>query len=99
MSLSEWWTFNRSIIAYSPDKLGVYELGDEERITLYYGYGKIRTKLLEHLNKKECLRARYFRFELLETEEECMIRIQQLLHEYQNRFDILPLYNERERQG
>jgi hypothetical protein len=99
MSLSEWRTYNPSIIAYSPDKLGIYELGDGERITLYYGCGKIRTRLLEHLNRNECPTARYFRFELLKIEEECEARVQQLLHEYQKRYGILPMYNERERRS
>jgi len=55
MGLSEWWTYALSTVAYCPDKLGVYELGDEERITVYYGYGKIRTRLLEHLNQNGSL--------------------------------------------
>lgn len=77
--------------------LGVHELADEEKITLYYGYGEIRTKLLEHLKKKELPLVRYFRFEKLETDEECVLREQKLLHDYQGRFDILPLYNERKK--
>lgn len=101
MSLSGWHTYNPSIIAYSPDKLGIYELGDGERITMYYGYGKIRTRLLEHLNRNEYPMARYFSFELLETEEECEARVQQLSlsHKYQKRYGILPHYNERRRQS
>jgi hypothetical protein len=94
MGLSEWRIYNRSVIEYCPDELGVYELVDEEKITLYYGYGKIRTKLLEHLKKKEFPLVRYFRFEKLETEEECILREQQLLQNYQEKFGILPLYNE-----
>ena len=94
MSLSDWYTYNHSITKYCPDDLSVYELVDEEKITLYYGYGKIRTKLLEHLKKKEFPLVRYFRFEKLETEEECVLRERQLLQDYQEKFDILPLYNE-----
>lgn len=98
MSLSEWRTYALSIIAYCPDELGIYELGDEERITVYYGYGKIRARLSEHLNQNKFPLARYFRFELFETEEECKVKEQQLLHEYEKRHDIMPMYNERNRQ-
>ena len=37
------------------------------------------------------------RLKLLETEEECKVRQQQLLHEYEKRYRILPVYNERNR--
>jgi len=69
---SQWWTYDHSMVVdYIPDELGVYELGDESGITVYYGSGKIRTRLLGHLNKKECPIAKFFRFELFSTEEEC----------------------------
>lgn len=64
MGLSGWRTYDLSIIMDCSDELGVYELGDEEKITLYYGSGKIRTRLLEHLDQNEFSMARYFRFEL-----------------------------------
>jgi len=92
--VSKWWTYDPSIIAYSPDELGVYELGDEAKTTVYYGSGKIRTRLLEHLNQNEFPMARYYRFELFGTEEECKVRVQQLLDDYKKRYDILPMYNE-----
>jgi hypothetical protein len=95
MVLSQWWTYDRSIVAYSPDELGVYELGDESRITVYYGSGKIRARLLDYLNKKECPMARYYRFELFITEEECRAKEQQLLDDYKRRHGILPMYNEK----
>jgi hypothetical protein len=97
MGLSGWRTYDLSIIADCPDELGIYELGDEEKITLYYGYGKIRTRLLEHIDQNEFSMARYFRFELFETEEECRVRKRLLLHEYEEEHDILPHYNERDR--
>jgi hypothetical protein len=99
--LSEWCTYNGSIIEYYPNELGVYELVDEEKMTLYYGYGNIRTKLLEHFKKKEFPLVKYFHFQKLETEEECALMEQKLLHEYQEKFDadILPLYNEGKRQS
>lgn len=97
MGLSEWRTYTLSIIRYCPDELGVYELGNEEKITLYYGYGKIKTRLLEHLNQNDFPMSRYFRFELFETEEECRLRKRLLLHEYEKKHDILPVYNERDR--
>ena len=95
MFLSQWQTYDPSIVAYSPDELDVYELGDEAGITVYYGSGKIRTRLLDQLNKNEYPMARYYRFELFRTEEECRAREQQLLDDYKKRYDILPMYNER----
>ena len=95
MVLSQWWTYDRSIVAYSPDELGVYELGDESKITIYYGSGKIRTRLSDHLNKKECPMARYYRFELFRTEEECRTKEQQLLDNYEKKHGIPPMYNQR----
>jgi hypothetical protein len=34
----QWWSYTKDVVAYDPDKLGVYELGDKEK-TQYYGSG------------------------------------------------------------
>jgi len=83
------------VVAYDPDKLGVYELGDEAKSTVYYGSGMIRTRLLDHLSKKECPMARFYRFELLNTEAECETREKELLENYKQRRRKLPMYNEK----
>jgi hypothetical protein len=83
------------MVKYDPDELGVYELGDETKNTVYYGSGKIKTRLMDHLNKEECPMARYYRFELFRTEEECRAREQQLLDDYKKAHGKLPMYNER----
>lgn len=95
MVFGQWWTYVASVVAHDPDELGVYELGDDAKNTVYYGSGKIKTGLLDHLNKKECPMARYYRLELFKTEEECKAREQQLLDDYKRRNGKLPIYNER----
>jgi hypothetical protein len=95
MALSGWHTYNYSLTKCCPDTLGIYELVDEDKIVYYYGYGNIRTKLLEHLKKNEFPLVKYFRFEEFEAEEECVLREQELLVSYQEKHKILPLYNER----
>jgi len=83
------------MVSYDPDDSGVYELGDEAKNTVYYGSGKIKTRLLDHLNKRECPLARYYRFELFPTEAECKRREKELLEEYKRIHGNLPMYNER----
>ena len=82
-------------MASDPDELGVYELADESKNTVYYGSGKIKSRLLDHLNKRECPMARYYRFELFSTEEKCRAREKELLDEYKRKYGKLPMYNER----
>jgi len=91
----EWWDYSLSIIALEADSLGVYELGDESKNTVYYGKGKIKTRLLDHLNKRECPLARYYRFELFTTEAECEAKEQELLENYKRNHGKLPIYNEK----
>jgi len=90
-----WWTYAKNIVAHDPDKLGVYELADKDKETVYYGSGKIKTRLLDHINKKECPLARYYRLELLGTEAKCRNREEELLKEYKRVHGKLPTYNER----
>jgi hypothetical protein len=91
----QWWSYTNDVVAYDPDKLGVYELGDEAKNTVYYGSGMIKTRLLDHLNKKECPMARYYRFELFNTEAECKAREKELLEDYKQKHGKLPMYNEK----
>jgi len=91
----QWWTYSKDLVAHDPDKLGVYELGDKSKNTVYYGSGKIKTRLSDHLNKKECPMARYYRFELFSTEAECRAREKELLEDYKRKHGKLPMYNEK----
>lgn len=95
MGWGKWWLYIKSIVSIDPDKLGVYELGDYLLNTVYYGSGKIKTRLLDHLNKKECPMAKNYRFELFNTEAECRAREKALLEEYQKKHKKLPMYNEK----
>jgi len=90
-----WWEYKKAMASMDPDKLGVYELGDKDKKTVYYGSGKIKTRLLDHLNKKACPLARYYRFDLFKTEEECKAREEELLKAYKQQHGKLPMYNER----
>lgn len=95
MAWGKWWEYNKAMASLDPDKLGVYELGDKDKNTVYYGSGKIKTRLLDHINKKECPLARYYRFELFDTEEKCRAREEELLETYKRKHGKLPLYNEK----
>ena len=90
-----WWSYTTRIVALETDSIGVYELGDKSKNTVYYGKGKIKTRLLTHLNKKECSLARYYRFELFTTEAECEAKEQELLEDYKRIHGTLPMYNEK----
>lgn len=95
MGWGQWWSYTKDVVAYDPDKLGVYELGDEGKNTVYYGSGMIKTRLLDHLNKKECPMARHYRFESFNNEAECKAREKELLEEYKRKHRKLPMYNEK----
>ena len=95
MGWGKWWSLTKSIVSIEDDKLGVYELENSLHYTVYYGSGKIKTRLFDHLNKKECPMAKNYRFELFNTEAECRAREKALLEEYQKNHDKLPMYNEK----
>lgn len=95
MGWGQWWTYTKTVVDYDPDKLGVYELADKDKNTVYYGSGKLKIRLLGHLNKKECPLARYYRFELFDTVAKCRAREEQLLEDYKRIHGKLPMYNER----
>jgi myo-inositol-1-phosphate synthase len=91
-----WWTYNETNASTEPDDFGVYELGDENKETVYYGSGKIKTRLLNHLNKKECPLARFYRIEVLGSEDASKAKEKALLEDYKRAHDgKLPIYNER----
>lgn len=95
MAWSEWWNFVAPVVEHDRDDLGVYELADDAKNTVYYGSGKMKTRLQDHLNKKECPLARYYRLEYLSTEAQCRAREEELLRDYQKIHGKLPMYNER----
>ena len=95
MGWGKWWSLTKSIVSIDPDEPGVYELEDYSHNTVYYGSGKIKTRLVDHLNKKECPMAKNYRFELFNTEAECRAREEQLLEDYKRIHGKLPMYNER----
>jgi hypothetical protein len=63
--------------------------------TVYYGSGKVKTRLMDHLNKQECPMARFYRLEYLGSEQESKAREEELLRNYKNMHGKLPMYNER----
>ncbi len=95
MAWSEWWGYAPGFVESDRDELGVYELADDAKNTVYYGSGKIKTRLQDHLNKKECPLARYYRLEYLSTEAQCRAREEELLRDYEKAYGKLPMYNER----
>ena len=83
---------------YEPDEWGVYELTDAAKNTVYFGSGKIKTCLLEHINKRACLLAEYYRFELCETGQECKAKEMALLESFKKKYRKLPIYNQKQEQ-
>ena len=91
----KWWSLTKRIVSIEPDNLGVYELEDSFHKPVYYGSGKIKTRLLDHLNRKDCPMAKNYRLELFNTEMECRTRENALLEEYQRNHEKLPIYNKK----
>jgi len=93
LSWSMWYDYTTdSADTNAPAAFGVYELGDNQRNTLYYGSGNIRSRLLEHMRKREYPLTRYFRYERTESEERALEREEALLDEYIKRFGKPPTY-------
>jgi len=96
MVWSQWWAYREGMVASDRDDFGVYELADENKETVYYGSGKVKTRLLDHLNKKECPKATNYRVEYYSTESECRTREKELLEAYKTTHNgKLPMYNEK----
>jgi len=91
----KWWSLTKRFVSIEPNKLGVYELEDDLHNTVYYGSGKIKTRLLDHVNKKDCPMAKNYHFELINSKAECRAREKALLEEYQKNHEKLPRYNEK----
>jgi hypothetical protein len=88
--------FKRSLgVLYARERIGVYELADESKDTVYYGNGKVKARLLDHLNKKEFPLDRFYRVEYCSIETECKAKEQQLLETYKKAHNgQLQIYNE-----
>ena len=95
MVWERWWTYSLGLVYADQDNFGVYELGDDDKNTLYYGSGKVKSRLLDHLNKKECPMAKYYRVEYLGSEEASRAKEEQLLKDYESANGKLPMYNHR----
>lgn len=103
MTWGSWGSYNfatllkRSLgILYARERIGVYELADESKETVYYGSGQVKARLLDHLNKKECPLAKFYRVDYCKTETECKTKEQQLLEAYTKEHNgQLPIYNKR----
>jgi hypothetical protein len=91
----QWWQYDEGMVANKRDELGIYELADRNKNTVYFGSGKVKTRLQDHLSKKECPRARFYRVDYYSSEKECRAQEQRLLDEYKKTHGKLPIYNER----
>jgi hypothetical protein len=97
MTWSSWGSYSvttllkRSLeVLYARQRVGVYELAGGSKDTMYYGSGQV----LDHVNKKECPLAKFYRVEYLRTEAECKAKEQQLLEAYKKAHNgQLPIYN------
>jgi len=100
---SPWWSYNfttifkRSLgVMYARERIGVYELAGNSKDTVYYGSGKVKARLLDHLNKSEFPLAEFYRVEYYSTETEYKAKEQQLIETYKKTHNgKLPIYNER----
>ena len=95
MSWTQWWGYYAASVSLDSDIYGVYELGDANKEIVYVGSGKVKSKLLCHLEKKECPLARYYRLIIVGIEEACKSKELEILQEYRESMGRLPLYNEK----
>lgn len=79
--------FSRIVIAGAPDDVGIYALWEEDEL-VYYGRGAIRTRLLQHLERREG--ATHYSWELCKDPAE---REAALLTEHERAFGRPPRYN------
>ena len=96
MSWTQWWCYNAASVSLNSDYYGVYELGDANEEIVYIGSGKVKSRLLYHLEKKECPLARYYRLIIVGVEESCKSKELEILQEYRESMGRLPMYNERD---
>jgi CBS domain-containing protein len=94
MVWSDWWVYNSSMVSRDDDNFGVYELADDNETTLYIGSGRVKTRLLEHLDKNDCPLATRYRIDCCVTQEEAQDKENHLLEAYKSvRNGKVPLYN------
>jgi hypothetical protein len=79
--------FSRIVIAGAPDDVGVYALWEEDEL-VYYGRGAIRTRLLQHFDRRD--RATHYSWELC---ADPAAREAALLAEHERAFGRPPRYN------
>jgi hypothetical protein len=79
--------FSRIVVAGAPDDVGIYALWEEDEL-VYYGRGAIRTRLLQHLERRE--RATHYSWELC---QDPAAREAALLSEHERTFGRPPRYN------
>jgi hypothetical protein len=95
MSWSQWWGYSAASVSLESDIYGVYELGDADKEIVYVGSGKVKDRLLRHLEKNECPLARYYRLLIVGAEEFCNSKESEIIQEYRERKGRPPLYNEK----
>ena len=93
MSWTQWWGYYAASVSLDSDVYGVYELGDVNKEIVYVGSGKVKNRLLCHLEKKEFPLARYYRYSIIGGEESSKLRESEILQEYRESMDRFPLYN------
>jgi hypothetical protein len=87
--------YTTDLVELDRDDLGVYELGDGDKNTVYYGSGKVKMRLMDHLRKKDFPMAKFYRAEYFGDEHQCRAREEQLLKDYENAHGKVPVYNEK----
>ena len=93
MVFGYWLEYNLIMASTESDDLGVYELADEHKNTVYYGSGKLKTELIDHLNRGEHSSVKFYRVEILGCDEKCSERLEALLVEYRKLHGHLSTYN------
>lgn len=92
VGLSRRYRFTQLVIAGAPDETGVYALWDGEEV-IYYGRGKIRSRLLEHFHGRLdplTRRATHYGWEICAAPDQ---REAELLSEHQRVFGRAPRLN------
>ena len=67
MGMSQWWSFNASMVKLDNDEPGVYEFGDAQKEVVYIGSSSVvKTRLIQHLRGDDpCIsqQAKYYRID------------------------------------
>ncbi|MCT9096923.1 hypothetical protein [Haloarchaeobius sp. HME9146] len=62
-----WHDFDRSVLGTVPDRLGMYELGDEDGTVVEVGHGVLRDELKSALSYRDAAKVRW---EVAQTREQ-----------------------------